>query len=119
DVRGVFALPLSWTVGLLEPPRDLVSADGSTTYWEVRKAVEQALRADPNTLELLFLEGVTPLDPIGEWLLADRDAFVSRDIFGSFGRYAVSQLRKLTRSHKLAEFRDLVLSWLAEDPPPD
>jgi hypothetical protein len=107
DTRGVFALPLPWTVGLLEPPRDLVSADGSSTYWEVRKAIEQGLRADPNTLELLFLPGVRAVDPIGDWLLAERAAFVSREIFGSFGRYAVSQLRKLTRSYKLAEHRDL------------
>src|SRR5689334_9848878 len=29
DVRGLFCLPFSWTVGLVEPPSDLVSADGS------------------------------------------------------------------------------------------
>jgi hypothetical protein len=59
------------------------------------------------------------LDPIGAWILGERDAFVSRDIFGSFGRYAVSQLRKLTRSHELAEHRDFVLEWLCEDPAPE
>jgi hypothetical protein len=116
DTRGIFALPLSWTAGLLEPPRDLVSADGSSSFWEVRKAIEQALRADPNTLEVFFLPEVRTLDPIGEWLLQERDAFVSREIFGSFGRYAVSQLRKLTRSVHLAEHRDLVLDWLREAP---
>jgi hypothetical protein len=31
----------------------------------------------------------------------------------------VSQLRKLTRSYKLAEHRDMVLEWLCEDPTPD
>ena len=33
DHRGVFALPFSWTQGLVAPPDDLVSADGSATYW--------------------------------------------------------------------------------------
>jgi RNA repair pathway DNA polymerase beta family len=117
DTRGIFALPLSWTAGLAEPPRDLVSADGSSSFWEVRKAIEQALRADPNTLEVFFLPEVRALDPIGEWLLQERDAFVSREIFGSFGRYAVSQLRKLTRSVHLAEHRDVVLDWLREEDP--
>ena len=42
DRRGVFALPFPWTTGLAEPPRDLVSADGSTSYWEVEKAIRQA-----------------------------------------------------------------------------
>lgn len=119
DVRGVFALPLAWTFGLVEAPMDLVSADGSTTYWEVRKAVEQALRADPNTLETLFVPGAKASDVLGEWLLAEREAFVSKAIFGSFGRYAMSQLDKLTRSQRLAEHRDLLLEWLCEEPAPD
>lgn len=119
DVRGVFALPLPWRFGLVDAPRDLVSADGSTTYWEVHKAVEQALRADPNTLETLFVPGAKALDPVGEWLLEERDAFVSKALFGSFGRYAMSQLDKLTRSQRLAEHRDLLLEWLCEEPAPD
>ncbi|XXF80726.1 nucleotidyltransferase domain-containing protein [Myxococcaceae bacterium GXIMD 01537] len=118
DLRGVFALPLPWTFGLGQPPVDLVSADGSSTYWEVRKAVEQALRADPNTLEMLFVPSAKPLDALGEWLLEARGAFVSRAIFGSFGRYAMSQLDKLTRSQRLAEHRDLLLAWLCEEPAP-
>ncbi|NNC04162.1 UDP-phosphate N-acetylglucosaminyl 1-phosphate transferase [Corallococcus exiguus] len=119
DVRGVFALPLPWTLGLGQPPRDLVSADGSTTYWEVRKTVEQALRADPNTLETLFVPGATAVDELGTWVLEAREAFVSKAIFGSFGRYAMSQLDKLTRSQRLAEHRDLLLAWLCEEPTPD
>jgi predicted nucleotidyltransferase len=116
DLRGVFALPLTWTVGLAEPPADLVSADGSATYWEIGKAIRQALRADPNTLELLFVPSARALDPIGQWLLDARDAFVSTEIFGSFGRHALSQLGKLTRSMRLAEHRTTVLEWLRDDP---
>jgi hypothetical protein len=118
DLRGVFALPFSWASGLVDPPHTLTSADGSVTYWEHRKAVHQAVRADPNTLELLFVPTARALDPIGEWLLEARDAFVSADLFGSFGRYAVSQLGKLARSARLAEHRGLVLDWLREDPAP-
>lgn len=119
DVRGAFALPFSWTGGLTEPPLDLVSADGSSTYWETRKLVEQALRADPNTLELLFVPSVKPLDDLGEWIIDAREAFVSKLLFGSFGRYALSQLDKLSASQRLAEHRDLVLQWLCDEPAPD
>jgi len=118
DLRGVFALPFPWTAGLVDPPHTLTSADGSVTYWEYRKAVHQAVRADPNTLELLFVTTGRAVDPIGEWLLEARDAFVSADLFGSFGRYAVAQLGKLARSARLAEHRGLVLDWLKEDPAP-
>lgn len=118
DLRGAFALPFSWTGGLADPPLDLVSADGSSTYWEVGKLVHQALRADPNTLELLFVPDVQALDELGQWVLDEREAFVSKLLFGSFGRYALSQLHKLSASQRLAEHRDTVLTWLAEEPAP-
>jgi len=116
DQRGVFALPFSWTQGLVAPPEDLVSADGSATYWAAGKAIRQALRADPNTLEMLFLPASKALDPIGEWLLAERDAFVSIEIYGTFGRYALGQLRRLEQGLRLAEHRAVVLEWLRDDP---
>jgi hypothetical protein len=116
DRRGVFALPFPWTAGLAEPPRDLVSEDGSASYWEVEKAIRQALRADPNTLELLFVASAAPRDPIGAWLLEAREAFVSTAIYGSFGRYALSQLKRLAQAQRLAEHREHVLSWLSDDP---
>ncbi len=116
DCRGVFALPFSWTQGLVAPPEDLVSADGSATYWAAAKAIRQALRADPNTLEMLFLPNARAQDPIGEWLLAERDAFVSTEIYGTFGRYALGQLRRLEQGLRLAEHRAVVLEWLREEP---
>ena len=118
DVRGAFALPFSWTGGLSEPPTELISADGSQTFWEVRKLVDQALRADPNTLELLFVPTARALDEVGQWVLDARGAFVSKLLFGSFGRYALSQLNKLSASQRLAEHRDVVLAWLEEEPAP-
>ena len=116
DVRGIFALPFDWREGLDAPPTDLVSTDASTTFWEVRKAIDQALRADPNTLEALFVPSVVPKDEIGQWILESREAFVSAEIYGSFGRYAISQLNKLSQSLQLAEHRTIVLGWLREDP---
>jgi predicted nucleotidyltransferase len=116
DHRGVFALPFTWTQGLVAPPEDLVSADGSATYWAAGKAIRQALRADPNTLEMLFLPNAAPLDPIGAWLLAERAAFVSVEIYGTFGRYALGQLRRLEQGLRLAEHRTVILEWLRADP---
>ena len=116
DRRGVFVLPFPWTAALVEPPSDLVSADGSRGYWEVEKMVRQAIRADPNTLETLFVDSVEARDEIGEWILDSRDAFVSVQIYGSFGRYALSQLKKLKQTQRLAENRTLVVRWLRDEP---
>jgi hypothetical protein len=118
DLRGAFVLPFPWSCGIAEAPRDLVSEDGSATYWEAEKMIRQALRADPNTLELLFVGSARALDPIGEWILAERDAFASAEIYGSFGRYALSQLKRLSQSQRLAEHRAVVLEWLREEPAP-
>jgi hypothetical protein len=116
DRRGLFALPLSWRTGLVAPPEDLASADGSVTYWSIDKGARQALRADPNTLEMLFVDSARAIDPIGEWILEARDAFVSREIYGSFARYALAQLRRLEQGRALASHRYLVLGWLRDDP---
>ncbi|HEY4239994.1 MAG TPA: nucleotidyltransferase domain-containing protein [Kofleriaceae bacterium] len=115
DHRGVFVLPLSWTSGLADPPLDLVSLDGSATYWELGKAIRQALRADPNTLEMLF---ATPelVDPIGAPFVAMRDGFLSQEIYGAFGRYALSQLDRLEHNQRLADHRAIVIEWLRADP---
>lgn len=115
DRRGVFVLPLAWTTGLADAPLDLVSLDGSHTYWEIGKAIRQALRADPNTLEMLFADPVV-VDPLGAELIAMRDGFVSQEIYGSFGRYALSQLDRLEHNQRLAEHRAVVIGWLRDDP---
>ncbi|HRC55266.1 MAG TPA: nucleotidyltransferase domain-containing protein, partial [Kofleriaceae bacterium] len=115
DRRGVFVLPFPWTTGLVEPPLDLVSLDGSLMYWEIGKAVRQALRADPNTLEMLF-SAPAATDEMGEVLLGCRTAFLSREIYGSFGRYALSQLDRLEHNQRLADHRSLLLGWLAAEP---
>lgn len=116
DRRGVFVHPFAWTQGLVAPPEDLVREDGSATYWAVGKAIRQALRADPNTLEMLFVPGAEARDPIGAWILEARDAFVSTEIYGSFGRYALGQLRRLEQGQRLAEHRRAVLDWLRGEP---
>jgi hypothetical protein len=115
DRRGVFVLPLAWTTGLVEPPLDLASVDSSHSYWEIGKAVRQALRADPNTLEMLFADPVV-VDPMGAELVAARMAFVTQEIYGSFGRYAISQLDRLEHNQRLAAHRELVIDWLRADP---
>lgn len=118
DLRGTFALPFPWTNGLVEPTMDLIRADGSESYWEVGKLIRQGLRADPNTLESLFVTDVRPLDEIGAWILDARRAFVSREVYSSFGRYALSQLKRLESARAMAEHREIVLGWLEADPAP-
>ncbi len=116
DLRGVFLLPFGWRQGLAEAPQVLVSLDGSETYWEVERTIRQALRADPNTLEMLYVPQRRILDPLGQRLIDEREIFVSRAIYGSFGRYALAQAKRLRQSLRLAEHRGMVLDWLRDEP---
>lgn len=115
DTRGIMLWPFSWATARGRVPDVLVSADGSHTVWEVGRTIEQALRADPNTLEMLFVPERERLDPLADLLFDARQAFVSQRIYGSFGRYAVAQAKKLRQSLRLARHRADVLEWLRAD----
>lgn len=116
DTRGIMLWPFSWAAARGRVPDVVVSTDGSHTVWEVGRTIDQALRADPNTLEMLFVPERETLDPLADLLFDARQAFVSRRIYGSFGRYAVAQAKKLRQSLRLARHRADVLEWLRADP---
>jgi hypothetical protein len=115
DTRGVMLWPFPWASARGRVPDVVVSTDGSHTLWEVGRTIDQALRADPNTLEMLFVPEREALDPLADVLFDARQAFVSRRIYGSFGRYAVAQAKKLRQSLRLARHRADVLQWLRAD----
>jgi len=116
DRRGVFVPPFLWTTGLVPAPEEIGSIDATCTYWSTHKFIQQALRADPNTLETLFVGEVQTIDVMGQWILDARQAFVSANIYGSFGRYALSQLKKMQKAIALIDRRRVVLDWLRTEP---
>jgi hypothetical protein len=59
---------------------------------------------------MLFAEPQV-VDPLGEELVAMRGAFLSQEIYGSFGRYALSQLDRLEHNQRLAEHRTTIIGW--------
>ena len=105
DHRGVFVLPFAWTNGLVDPPLDLHSLDGSSAYWEIGKAIRQALRADPNTLEMLFAAAERRRSASARAPRDPRRASCRRRSTAAFGRYALSQLDRLEHNQRLAEHR--------------
>jgi hypothetical protein len=56
------------------------------------------------------------VDPIAAPLVAMRTGFLSQEIYGSFGRYALSQLDRLEHNQRLADHRAIVISWLRDNP---
>jgi predicted nucleotidyltransferase len=64
-------------------------------YWELRKFLTMALKANPNILECLYSPMVEKMTPLGEELVAARKGFLSQLIFKTFNGYAMSQFKKI------------------------
>lgn len=119
DVRGAFILPFGDHTSLFTPPDELAPPGGERQIWEVEKLIRQALRGDPNTLEMLWSPLVTRAEPIGARLRDERQIFVSKRVYGSFGRYAISQLEKLRRKADQHASEQAVLGLVAASPDVD
>ncbi len=120
DLRGWFLAPFDDLVGLWDHPDEIQDPETDAAYWEVEKLLYQALRADANTLECLWSPLRKKLTPLGEKLLGIRDAFISMNVLGSFGRYAESQFRKIERSERrnqaIAELLEAIEKSKISDP---
>jgi uncharacterized protein len=105
DRRGCYLAPFEATSALHPAPQQLLDPDQDGVYWELEKLIALGLKADPNLLETLYgpvIEATT----FGERILAEREAFLSRRVLSSFGRYGLAQLellRKRRRRNELME----------------
>lgn len=100
DLKGVFVGPAAWYHGFLGGPEQIeLSADH--VRFELRKFFRLAAAANPTILELLWTapEDVRAATPAGERLLSARGAFLTQRVAGSFGGYALSQLKRI-KTHR-------------------
>jgi uncharacterized protein len=97
DIKGVFVWPFEAQSGFYTVSNEIQDPRGDGQYWEIGKLVHQALNADPNTLEALWSPLIVAITPLGKTLLERRRIFVSSSIVGSFGRYALSQFKKIEK----------------------
>lgn len=102
DLRGFYLPPARLTWGLSDPPEQLEFAapagPGPGTeevYWEARKFVRLALKANPNVLEVLFSPMPVQVTPVARALLDIRGAFLSRLMYVTYGEYVRAQFRRL------------------------
>ena len=64
-------------------------------YWELRKFVTLALKANPNILECLYTPLVEHASPVAERLLAMRASFLSKHVYQTYNGYVLSQFKRL------------------------
>jgi hypothetical protein len=95
DRRGVYAAPTELFWHLDKPPTHLDGPEHEQFSWEIERFCTLALQANPTVLECLWSPLIETITADGRALLERRDAFLSRRVADSYGRYARDQFRKL------------------------
>ncbi len=101
DRRGIYQAPTDLVLSLYDPPQQLEDDEAQECFWELKKFLILALKANPNILEVLYSPIVEVAEPAAEALLAIRPAFVSRLVYQTFNGYVVSQFKKMMRSKEV------------------
>lgn len=102
DVRGIFDLPLrEW----LSPYTivDFVEGDGDTVYYGLNKFLNLITSQNPNILELLWVNDenliITETES-SRFLRNNRKTLLSKEVFNTFGGYAMAQFKKMVSHNK-------------------
>jgi predicted nucleotidyltransferase len=95
DRRGIYLPPAELQWSLYGVPEQIENKETDEVYWELRKFLILALKANPNILECLFTPIVEHADPLVEELLSMREVFLSKLVYQTYNGYVLSQFRKL------------------------
>jgi len=95
DRRGIYLPPADLQWSLYGAPEQLENEARQECYWELRKFLILALKANPNILECLYTPLVETVTPIAQELLAMRESFLSKLVYQTYNGYVMSQFKKL------------------------
>ena len=95
DRRGIYLPPADLHWSLYGAPEQLENDATQECYWELRKFLVLALKANPNILECLYTPLIESATPIAMELLAMRESFLSKLVYQTYNGYVMSQFKKL------------------------
>lgn len=95
DRRGIYLPPAELHWSLFGVPEQLENRETDEVYWEMRKFVVLALKANPNILECLYTPVVELTTPVADELLAMRGRFLSKLVYQTYNGYVLSQFKRL------------------------
>ena len=101
DRRGVYLPPAALHWSLYGVPEQLENPETEEVYWELRKFLTLALKANPNVLECLYTPLVEHASPIARRMLEMRSAFLSKLVYQTYNGYVMSQFKKLQSDLRL------------------
>lgn len=95
DLRGIYLPPAHLHWSLYGVPEQLENKETDECYWELRKFLILALKANPNVLECLYTPIVKKATPLAQELLSIKEIFLSQLIYQTYSGYVMSQFKKL------------------------
>jgi predicted nucleotidyltransferase len=101
DRRGIYLAPPDIVASLAGAPEQIEDPETEECYWELKKFLILALKANPNALECLYTPLVEMATPLARELLGLRDAFLSKLVYQTFNGYVISEFKRLDRAMRL------------------
>jgi hypothetical protein len=95
DRRGIYLPPAELHWSLYGVPEQLEHPATQECYWELRKFLVMALKANPNILECLWTPMVEYASPLAQELRKRRQVFLSKMVYQTYNGYVLSQFKKL------------------------
>jgi uncharacterized protein len=97
DIRGIFVYDTIDLLGLEQPTLTVETKEPDYQGYELGKFVRLSLKANPNILEIMFLEEYFVCEPVAKELIDNRLKFMSKKIYKTYGGYAMNQLTHLKK----------------------
>jgi uncharacterized protein len=95
DLRGVYLAPAELQWSLYGVPEQLEDRETEECYWELKKFLMLALKANPNVLECLYTPLVEHATDLAREMLDMRQSFLSKTVYQTYNGYVMSQFKKL------------------------
>ena len=103
DMGGVFLEPIEQILGLgLDFQEQIEDEKGDTVWYSLHKFMNLLCKSNPTMLEALFIpdEFVIYEHPIMTEIKKHRQEFITKECFGNFVGYAISQISKCRGTNK-------------------
>jgi uncharacterized protein len=95
DRRGIYIPPAELEWSIYGVPEQIESRESEECYWELKKFLVLALKANPNILECLFTPMIEQTSEIADAILAKRHIFLSKLVYQTYNGYVMSQFKRL------------------------
>lgn len=97
DIHGIFSYPTIDYLGLTSPRDSIVRTDPDESYHELKKFLGLALKCNPTTFEILYMDDYLEKESLwGDELIELAPAFLSGPaVRGAYAGYANAQMKRL------------------------